>query len=209
MANWKWLRGFILGLAFCPLRVDHALAEVDWHFPVGLYYSDGFRDVVDFYEDEEGVDADFYLPVGVAFNPYLDFFMSDNVNLGAGAGIGPLMLVVGDVTFFNAPLDFFGRATLLPNGDVSPFVRLGMSFHAAFGDDVDSRTPGLLVGGGLEFLRSKVVSFGVEVLYDMAEVSFDGGTSCAYNGSTGQYRCFSGDRDIKPGGVRAGAFVSF
>ena len=146
----------------------------DWRFPVGLSYISGVNDVSDLYEDNldelgyitDSVDA---IPVGVSFRPYYEF---DN-GLGIGMDFGPSMLIIGDVDFFNFPVNATCRYTINHDADVAPYIRVGISHNFASGDYVESGETGLFAAVGLEMMRNKVVALGIEAAYDSSEIEFE------------------------------------
>ena len=146
----------------------------DWRFPLGLTYASGIEDVVDTYEDnleEEGYtvyDTD-YWPVGISFHPYVEF----DIGLGVGASIGPSMMIYGDTDFFAVPVGLDARYTFIPRASVSPYVRVGGRTHLASGDYVEGTTPGFFGAIGLEFLRDRSVSMGVEISTDKSEIELE------------------------------------
>lgn len=146
----------------------------DWRFPVGFTYINNFGDVGDIYE--ENLKAEGYLvnsvesvPIGISFHPYVQF---DN-GIRIGTGIGPLMLIMGDASFFNMPINLNGGYTFLPTGNTSPYVRAGVMFNAASGDYVEGTTPGFSGGIGVEFFRNRAVGLGIELSYDTSEIEFE------------------------------------
>ena len=146
----------------------------DWRFPLGLSYASGFEDVVDIYDDNleaEGysVDKSEGPPVGISFHPYVEF---DN-GLGVGASIGPSMIIYGDTDFLDVPVGLDGRYTFIPGAGISPYVRVGVRTHLASGDYVEGTTPGFFGAIGLEFLRDRRVSIGVEISTDASEVELE------------------------------------
>ncbi len=142
----------------------------EWRFPVGLTFVSGFSDIVDRIEDNMGfVETVDYLPIGLTFQPYLQF---DN-GFGVGIGFGPMMWITGDADLFNLPVNVNGRYTFKPKGTVSPYVRAGISTHLASGDYVESSKPGFFGAVGVEFLKDKMVSMGVEVGYDTSELEME------------------------------------
>ena len=185
-----------LQLACCLLAWSLAggqllAANVDWRFPVGLSYADGIYDVEDAIEENPFVTVDTVLPVGLSFQPYVEF---TDIGLGLGASVGPAMLIVGDFTSYCVPMGADVRYTLFRKSNVSPYVRGGFRYSAAGGDFLSSGDPGFYAGGGIEFLRTKSVSFAIEAGYDTSEIKVDTG---------------SGSRHVKPVGFTVGLFAVF
>jgi hypothetical protein len=184
------------------LTVSSSAIAADWRFPFGLAYVGNFNKVVDLYEDNleaEGywVSEDFAWPVGLTFQPYVEFDMG----IGIGMGFGPLMYIKTDMDkdFFNVPLNINLRYSFIPKGNISPYVRGGVSYNIVSGDYVDKSKPGPFGAVGVEFLRKKPVGFGFEVGYDGSTIEFDD-----FNSSSTE-----GTKNIKPIGVFASIFAIF
>lgn len=165
---------FCIQLLMVILFASGAAKAADWRFPLGLTYVSGFEDVVDICEDNleaEGyyVETVDYWPVGISFHPYVQF---DN-GFGVGASIGPTMIIYGDADFFDIPIGLDVRYTFIPTASVSPYVRVGGRNHLASGDYVEGSTPGFFGGIGLEFLRDRRVSIGMEISCDASEVELE------------------------------------
>src|SRR5207302_2215664 len=63
------------------------------------------------------------------------------------------------------------RYTFLRDRDVSPYVKVGGRYPIAGGDNISSSSrPGPYGGVGVEFLRSKRISYGIEFGYDASQV---------------------------------------
>ena len=152
----------------------------DFRFPVGLTYESGFQNVVDWYEDELDAEADFFLPVGLAFAPYVQFDHGSRL----GMDIGPIAYIAiskygsyasSDESLWDIPVALSYGFTFMPKADVSPFARLGIKQHIAEGDAVDSSTPGPFLAVGVEFARLSQVGFGLELGYDGSEIEMING----------------------------------
>jgi len=183
----KVLLLMLVGLLTCG-----SARAADWRFPVGLSYVSGFDDVVDLCEDnleEEGYDVDTWdFPVGVSFHPYVQF---DN-GFRVGTGIGPLMVILGDVDHLDIPLNVNAGYTFVPSADVSPYIRAGIMYHVATGDYVEGSTPGFFGAVGMEFLRQSPVGFGFEIALDTSEIELEKYERSGYYG-------YSEDKeDIEP-----------
>ena len=130
----KVIRFFVIQAVLVFLfRVNFAEAG-QWRFPVGLTYVSGFSDIVDVIEDNEDAADTGYVPIGISFQPYMQF----------KNGLGPLMIVIGDAKFINLPVNINGRFTFNHQGDVSPYVRAGVSRNFASGDYVEGSKFGFL-----------------------------------------------------------------
>jgi len=168
-----------------------SLAEAaDWRFALGLTYSDGINDVKNLYDDNvkaqytvlEDDNFDYAFPVGITFNPYIQF---EN-GLGAGIGIGPISYILYYVetrtstrtdretfSFTNVPVSLDFRYIFMPGSGTSPYVRAGGRYNMASGDFVESSSPGFFGGAGIEFGKTKRVGGGIEVTYDTSRVEFE------------------------------------
>jgi hypothetical protein len=188
---------------FLILLISSSYASAtDWRFPFGLTYAGNFTKVVDLYKDNleaEGYDVDtkFVLPVGLTFQPYVEF----DFGLGIGAGFGPIMFITTnqDKDFFNVPINMNLRYSFIPKGDISPYVRGGISYNIASGDYRDKSKPGPFGAVGVEFSRKKPVGFGFEVGYDASTITFDDLNSNSTDAT----------KDIKPIGFFASIFAIF
>lgn len=181
-------------------------AKAEWRFPVGLTGVTGYGDVVDLYEDN--LEAQGYIteeswnvPVGISFQPYYEF----NSGFRIGTGFGPMSYLVtsgtdDDVYFFNAPINANIGFTLFPKGSVAPYVRAGVIYHLAAGDYVEDVSPGFFAGIGVEFMRNRKVSLGLEVAIDTSEIEFE-----RYSSSSSAITY----EDIKPYDVMISIFAAF
>ena len=161
-------------LVMVILFVTGSAKAADWRFPVGLTYISGFGDVHDIYEDNleaEGYDVydSAYWPVGLSFHPYVEF----DIGVRIGAGIGPFMLIFGDVSHLDVPVNLNGGFTFIPSANTSPYVRAGVMHHLASGDYVEGSSPGFFWGVGIEFFRQKRVGFGIEIAFDTSEIELE------------------------------------
>lgn len=167
---------FVLAMG-CLVNAAHA---GKMRYQINLSYVEGLNDLADLYEDnweleqlDDGYDfasADIFVwPVGLSFSP---FYQWDN-GLRAGIGVGPLVLMFGDVEHFEVPLSVRAGYTVNPSDPVSFYVFGGPSYHAAGGDYVDSSDLGFVVGAGVELIKKDNLSFGIEASYDSAEVKID------------------------------------
>ena len=172
---------FFLATNFCIC--SSAYAEGEWHFPVGLSYFSGVSDIGDLFEDNIEsqstyntiIEADVtVIPVGITFRPYYEF----DSGVGIGMDFGPIMFLysdqeyIDDVDFFNLPVIATCRYAFNSDGDVSPYVRAGVSYNISSGDYKEGSDPGLFAAVGIEFMRKKAVNMGIEVAYDSSEIEF-------------------------------------
>ena len=162
---------FMLVLCFCVSAVK---AGDGWNYSIALSYVDGLDDLVDIYEsnlESEGytVTDVTEVPIGISFQPYYQY---EN-GLQIAGGVGPIIYMYGDRDYFELPLHLSVGYSLFKDSAISPYVRGGLSYHAASGDYVDGSSAGFRAAVGVELLKSKVVSMGVEVAMDTAEVDIE------------------------------------
>jgi len=152
-------------------------------FPVGLSYSYGNQQVTDkvadFYSND-GFSVDkTSIPIGLSFSPFYEW---DN-GLGVGLSLGPTAFLVVDenVNFgsthtdttrfsYAVPLGGFVRYTLFRNKTVSPYVRVGVKYPFAGGDNLEAANAGPFGVVGVDLWRNKKVGMSVEVGYDASQV---------------------------------------
>ena len=191
----------------------------DWRFPLGLTYLGGINDIKDLYDDNvkakytalEDENFGFAVPVGISFNPYVEF---EN-GMGVGVGIGPVGYMLyhvetstgsktdeEDFTFTNVPVSLDFRYAFLPKSNTSPYVRVGGRYNIASGDFVESSKAGFFGGAGIEFGRTKTVGGGLEVTYDTSTVEVE-----KLERNSGQLT--SKKEKIKPGALMISGFVVF
>ncbi len=180
-----------------------------FHFPVGLVYVSGAQDVVDKMKENYFLRDDTLWPVGVAFNPYLEF----KNGLGIGAAIGPAIFMSvesnrngdrhDDHDSFNyiIPVGLDLRYTFIKKGDVTPYVKAGFRYPIAGGDYFRSSRIGAFGALGMEFLRTKRVSIGLEVSYDDSKIEVKAGEFGA--------RPNTRDQEVTSGGFMIGVFAVF
>ena len=150
----------------------------EWRIPVGISYISGVGDITDQYEDN--LRADGYLtdsveglPVGISVQPYYEF----DSGLGIGFGLGPAMLIFGDVDFFNLPVNFCLRYAPERKSKATVYFRTGLSYNIANGDYVEDSQIGFIGAVGVELMRDKAVSFGIEAGYDSSTVELEDRTT--------------------------------
>jgi hypothetical protein len=171
-----------------------AQAEVDWRFPVGLTYITGLNDIKDQYKDNiraEGYEVDelFNWPVGITFNPYVEF----DYGLCIGGGIGPFSVIMinkmysgtRDIDssyktsdssrrdYFCIPVNLNVGYSFLPKASISPYIKAGIAYPVAWGDYIQGRSVGFLGAVGVEFMRKRMVGIGIEIAVDTSTVSVD------------------------------------
>ena len=172
-------RSFVrIGLALLlVLWVAAPASAGEWRYPFGLTYTSGFSDVLDYYEDVLGVDADLSFPIGISFAPYFEFDQGHRL----GLDVGPPSIILVEITagsssenidYFNLPLGGTYGYTFLRDKSVTPYFRAGFRYNLVSGDLVDSSSPGFLGAIGFETHRKKRVGFSFEIAYDNATVDF-------------------------------------
>jgi hypothetical protein len=144
-----------------------------WRIPVGLSYMSGLGDMVDYYKDRLHATGNM-IPVGLSLAPHYEF--AHGSRLGVDLGPAAILLVNSDVKYWDVPLALSYGFTFIPRASVSPYVRGGVKYHIANGDDVDRSKPGLFGAAGVEFLRKSAVGVELEVGYDGSEIEIAGQT---------------------------------
>lgn len=173
---WGILLFAFLTASFCICGSTYA---GEWRFPVGLSYVSGVNDIGDLLEDNlesnPYVSADVtVIPVGITFKPYYEW----ESGLGVGMDFGPTMFVWSseddiDADFFNLPINANCRYTFMPDGNVSPYVKAGISYNISSGDYKEGSDPGFFAAAGIEWMRNRKVGIGVEVAYDSSQIEFE------------------------------------
>lgn len=172
----------------------------EWRIPVGLSYISGMGDILDQYEDN--LQADGYItesvdgiPVGVSFQPYYEF----DSGLGIGIGFGPVMMIYGDVDFLNLPVNACLRYALTPKSRTSVYFRAGLSHNLVNGDYVEDSKIGFLGAMGIELMRDRAVSLGIEIGYDSSTIELEDRTTFNPNDT----------KEYEPVGFTVSAFAVF
>ena len=170
----KKILGIAAAIALFCLPVT---AQAEWRFPLGLTYVSGFSDVVDLFKDNlryrgYTVDSSGGVPVGLSFHPYYQW----NSGLGMGIGFGPAMMIMVDSSSDDSydltivPFSADVRYAFNIEGEVSPYVRGGVTYLYASGDYKKSVNAGAFGAAGFEFMRNRKVSVGIEAGYDTSTV---------------------------------------
>jgi hypothetical protein len=152
-------------------------------FPVGLSYSYGSQQLTDkladFYRNDRYDVDQVNIPIGLSFNPFYEW----DFGLGVGVSIGPTAFVaVDEKTYFGStdtdtirfsyavPVGGFVRYTLFRHKTVSPYIRVGVRYPFAGGDNFESSKVGPFGMVGVDIWRDKKMGMSVEVGYDASEV---------------------------------------
>jgi hypothetical protein len=169
----------VLG-SFC---LRQSVQAGQFFFPVGLSYSYGSQQatdkLADFYSND-GFSVDkTSVPIGLSFNPFYEW---DN-GLGVGLSLGPTAFLVvdedinsgsthTDTTRFSYAVPFGGfvRYTLFRDKTVSPYVRVGVKYPFAGGDNLEAANVGPFGVVGVDLWRNHKVGMCVEVGYDASQV---------------------------------------
>jgi len=181
----------------------------EFHFPVGLAYASGSNAIVDKMKDNYFLGDNYLWPVGVTFNPYLEF----KNGLGFGAALGPIIYMYiesrdnddrhDDHNSYSyvIPVGLDLRYTFIKKGEVTPYIKAGFRYPITGGDYFGSGKIGAFGALGLEFLRTKRISFGLEVSYDDSKMEIKSGARGAKPNTS--------DQEITFGGFMIGVFAVF
>ena len=161
-------------IAFMILAGSFTAAAGEWRIPFGVAYVNGASEVFDQLEDNvraeySGVESTEGIPVGLTLQPYYEF----DSGLGLGFGFGPFTYVFGDVDYFSVPVNVCLRYAFMPKSPVTPYIRAGVSMQLVNGDYVEDRNIGAIGALGLELMRDRGVSLGIEAGYDSSSIEFE------------------------------------
>jgi hypothetical protein len=199
----------LLGLVFptSVIAADEESGGVKFKFPVGVTYANGAYDLNDKLEDSFRANGykitdNFVWPVGISFNPRVEF----PFGLGVGAALGPTQFLDvetnGDNDFdkdninFIVPVGAYLQYNLLRDKKVSPYARVGFRYPVTGGDYIKSGSVGAFVAAGVEFYRTEKIGFGVEAGYDWSEVKVSAGP-------------VGGEQTVRPIGFNVSVYVLF
>ncbi|MBN2282617.1 MAG: hypothetical protein JXO48_01880 [Deltaproteobacteria bacterium] len=143
----------------------------DWRYALGISYMNVYSELADTFEknlDYAGVSdtEEGAIPAGINFQPYLQF---DN-GMRIGVGLGPCSYMYGNVDYIDTPVNFNVGYTFNNSGSISPYFRMGFIRHIIAGDYVKGTDPGFFGAVGVEFLRDRSISYGLEMVYDTCEI---------------------------------------
>ena len=145
-----------------------SLQAGQFFFPVGISYASGISDATDklydFYK-QDGWDVDrIDVPIGLTLNPFYEW----DSGIGVGLTVGPTAFIVVDektigegsstdnVKFsYAVPVGGFVRYTLWRDRTVSPYVRAGVKYPLAGGDNLESSDVGPFGAVGVETLAQQ------------------------------------------------------
>jgi len=155
------------GLAFA-LSTSVEFSHADSNHALGLTYSSGFGDVVDWHDNNLLVEDVIDIPIGLSYR-YINNFDS---GLRMDVGVGPMSLIVGDIEYYDIPLQLTLGYNFFKGGGFSPYVRGGVVYHINSGDYVKTSADfGFLGALGAEMGKSRIKFF-AEVAVDTAEATF-------------------------------------
>jgi hypothetical protein len=194
----------------------------DWRFPVGYTYVSGLYDILDQYKDNievEGytVDTGWTVPVGISFNPYIEF----DYGLRIGGGFGPFEIILasksgssaygssysksGNYYYYCLPVNFNVGYSLLPKASISPYLKAGMAYPITSGNYIEGSNVGFFGAVGIEFMRKRKVGLGIELAIDTSTVSVEEEKIISYY----PYTTTTTKDDIKPIGTSISIFAVF
>lgn len=161
---------FILILAV-PATVK---ADCDaWRFALGYSFLNNVDELKDSYKNlskDAGDGNDIYnTSINISFQPYYQF---EN-RWRAGAGVGPLILFLGDSQHIQVPVNLTMGYSFFQKSDYSAYFKAGISYHIASGDFYSDSSPGFYGGIGFVIFKTKRVHLGLEAAYDAAEIALD------------------------------------
>ena len=178
----------ILAALLASLGLQESTHAGEFHFPVGLTFSQGILDTVDKLDDlytAAGFDFDrrYIVPLGLSAAAYYEF----DFGLGVGLSLGPTAFFAidshsdghhfhwedSDLSYI-IPIGADVRYTLLRNQDISPYARVGIRYPIVGGPNMDSSDPGPFGAIGVEFWRTRKIGMGAEVGYDGSRIKVKG-----------------------------------
>lgn len=150
----------------CSMYAQFSHAESGHAF--GLSYSSGFKDVVDWHDQNLLVEDDFSWPIGISYR-YINY-LTDGLRMDVG--VGPMSLIAGDISYYDVPLQLTLGYSFLKDTAFSPYIRAGAAYHLNDGDYVQTSADfGFLGAIGAEIGKSRVKFF-AEIAVDTAEATF-------------------------------------
>ncbi|MEN8180366.1 MAG: hypothetical protein ABFS39_17340 [Pseudomonadota bacterium] len=162
------------------LSLSTQVSQAGSNHIIGLAYTSGFQDVVDWHDDNLNVETDMLSPVGLTYRYNYNY----DSGLRMDIGLGPISMIGGDVDYFNMPLVATVGYNLFQDSGFNVYVRGGLSYHILDGDYVvDDSATGLLGAVGIE--AGNRVKFVAEISMDTAEAAFSNGGTYVWNSDTG------------------------
>jgi hypothetical protein len=163
---------------FCILIViwlpAHAAAESEvWRYALGYTYLSNVEEIKDSYKHlskDAGNGNDIYnTSISLCFQPYYQF----QNGIRAGSGIGPVILLTGDATHVQVPVNMTLGYSFFMDSEISSYARVGISYHVASGDYYADSSPGFFGCIGIVFFNTESVHLGLETAYDASEIKLD------------------------------------
>jgi hypothetical protein len=160
----------LIGFTAGSLLVSETALSADSSHYLGLSYVSGADEIWDWHEDNLNPDeVERGAPIGLSYR-YAALF---NSGIRFDAGVGPFVLVTGDVEYTDAPIQMTLGYNFSQSPGVQLYARLGASVHVNDGDFLnDENAVGAIGAIGLEVGHSLSASFFVEASYDSAEATF-------------------------------------
>lgn len=185
-------------MLFAALSLGMCLdAFADWTNVIGATYISGMTDITDIMEDNLSngfVEVDTVtIPIGILYSGYNEW----DSGFGAGINVGPIMLGLGDISFFNVPVGADVRYILNSGGKARPYVRGGIRYHIASGDFIEGSDPGVFGSVGVEFRERGSGGWGFEVAYDASEIEME------------DFSAPDNRTQVEPGGLMISIFAAF
>jgi hypothetical protein len=160
-----------------------------FHFPVGFAYGSGlykaYDRVFDYYEADPYFSdvSRINIPVGLVLNPYYEW----GNGIGVGVTVGPTAFLAvyektdtwsyygrdrsDEIKFsYAVPVGGFVRYTFWPKAKVAPYIKAGVKYPIAGGDNFGSSQVGGFGAVGVEFWRTKALGMSLEAGYDSSEI---------------------------------------
>jgi hypothetical protein len=144
-----------------------------WRFALGYSFLSNVYELRDSYKHlskDAGNGNNIYnTSIRVCFQPYYQF----QSGFRAGAGLGPLVLLTGDATFVQIPVNITMGYSFFLDAKISPYIRAGLSYPVASGSYYAGSVPGFFSGMGIEILNTEPIHIGFEAAYDASEIKLD------------------------------------
>jgi hypothetical protein len=165
-----------LGLFFGLLLTSQVALSDTAHY-LGLSYVSGAPDVWDWHEDNLYLENDGGgVPLGLSYR----FANISDSGLRFDMGVGPVVLILGDVEYQDIPIQFSLGYNLFKSDSLTTYARAGASLHISDGDYLKEEADyGGVVAVGLES-GSGSTKFFIELMYDTAEATFSTAENSTY-----------------------------
>lgn len=166
-----------LGLFFGLLLTSQVALSETAHY-LGISYVSGAPDVWDWHEDNLYLDTDGGgIPLGVSYR----FANITDSGLRFDIGVGPVVLIYGDVEYQDIPIQLSLGYNLFSSDSLTTYARAGASLHISDGDYLKEEADfGGVLALGMEFGSSGSTKFFMELAYDTAEATFSTAQNSTY-----------------------------